>query len=189
MAEITNERRFHGKPDRLRSEGRLARLEIDRVVALSVEGLRSGRILDIGTGTGVFAEAFVAKGFSVTGIDVNEALLEAAKEFVPTAEFIQARAEGLPFGNGEFDLSFLGHLLHEADDPVKVLSEARRVSKTRVVVLEWPNVQEEFGPPLDHRLCPEAVLDMVKQVGMTNVEYLRLTHMDLYRMELDSVKP
>jgi hypothetical protein len=54
MSEETDERRFHGEPGRLRSKERLALLEVDRVVSLSIEGLESGRILDAGTGTGIF---------------------------------------------------------------------------------------------------------------------------------------
>ncbi len=53
---------------------------------------------------------------------------------------------------GAFEVAFLGHVLHETDDPVRALSEARRVTTVRVVVLEWPYVQEEEGPPLEHRL-------------------------------------
>ena len=32
----------------------------------------------------------------------------------------------------------LGHVLHETDDPVAALVEARRAARLRVVVLEWP---------------------------------------------------
>jgi 2-polyprenyl-3-methyl-5-hydroxy-6-metoxy-1,4-benzoquinol methylase len=71
MPEETNERRFRGEPDSLRSDERLALLEIDRVITLSIEGLGLERVLDVGTGTGVFAEAFAAKGLEVVGIDAN----------------------------------------------------------------------------------------------------------------------
>ena len=182
MSEETNERRFHGKPDRLRSSERLALLEVNRVITLSIEGLELGRILDVGTGTGIFAEAFLAKSFEVVGIDTNGDMLEAARRLVPEAEFKQARAEAIPYGNGEFDLSFLGLLLHETDDPVQVLREARRVSRSRVVVLEWPYVRDGHKPPLEHRLSVERVLDIAKRAGLEQVEHQRLTHMDLYRM-------
>jgi methylase of polypeptide subunit release factors len=52
-----HERRFRGDPARLRSPERLEQLEVERVVELSLEGITAGSVLDVGTGTGVFAEA------------------------------------------------------------------------------------------------------------------------------------
>ena len=172
----------------MRSNERLALLEVDRVIRLSIDGLRLGRILDVGTGTGVFAEAFLASGFAVVGIDANGVMLEVARRLVPEAEFKQAHVEAIPYGNGEFDLSFLGLLLHETDDPVQALREARRVSKSRVVVLEWPYVHDDHDPPLERRLSVERVLDIAKQAELEHIEHQRLTHTDLYRMAVEPVK-
>jgi ubiquinone/menaquinone biosynthesis C-methylase UbiE len=177
-----HERRFHGDGARLRSPDRVALLEVDRVVALALEGLAARRVLDVGTGTGIFAEAFAARGLAVTGIDANAKLLEEARRLVPAAEFMEGAAEAIPFGDGAFDLAFLGHVLHEADDPVAAVREAGRVSTQRVIVLEWPYEQEEHGPPLAHRLKVEAVLDMVERAGLGPAEHTRLVHMDLYRI-------
>ena len=182
MTSGNHERRYQGGADCLRSAERMARLEIDRVVTLSTEGLTSPRVLDIGTGAGLFAEAFAARGCPVAGIDPNGDLLNVARRLVPDAKFREARAEAIPFANGSFDVTFLGHVLHETDDMVAALGEARRVSTARVVVLEWPYVREEHGPPLEHRLKTEVILDMARQAGLDHVEHLKLTHMDLYRM-------
>ncbi len=185
MAGEEHERRFHGEADRLRSLERIGLLEVDRVVALATEGLGAPKVLDIGTGTGVFAEAFAAKGLVVVGIDANPTLLEVAKREVPGVEFKEATAEAIPYGDRTFDIAFMGHVLHEADDPSAALSEARRVSKSRVVVLEWPYVEEEHGPPLAHRLEPEKVEELAERAGLVAVEHLRLAHMDLYRMPVE----
>ncbi len=179
-----HDRRFHGDAARLRSAERIARLEVDRVANLSIEGLATPRILDVGTGTGVFAEAFAARACPVTGIDTNSGLLQEAGQIVPTAEFRQAAAEAIPYGDGAFEVVFLGHVLHETDDPIGALSEARRVATARVVVLEWPYMQEKQGPPLEHRLSPEKVVKMARLAGLEQVEVLKLAHMDLYRMAI-----
>ncbi len=189
MAQEPHERRFHGGAGHLRSAERLALLEVEHVVTLSVEGLAVRRVLDIGTGAGVFAEAFAARGYVVAGIDAYGSLLQVASQFVPGAEFKEATAEAIPYGDDAFDLAFLGHVLHETDDPVRALEEARRVSTARVVVLEWPYAEEKHGPPLEHRLRPEAVLEMAKRAGLGRVEHLRLTHMDLYRMAVGLNSP
>ncbi len=182
MPHAPHERRFHGDPDRLRSPERLELLEVDRVVELSLEGLEAGRMLDIGTGTGVFAQAFAAHGLQVCGIDLSEELLQIARQFVPQAEFRLAPAEDIPYPAGAFDMAFLGHVLHEVDDAVQALEEARRVATSQIVVLEWPYREEPHGPPLEHRLKPDTVRELARVAGLGPVDHIELTHMDMYWM-------
>ena len=177
-----HERRFHGGPERLRASARVALLDVGNVVQLSVQGLRINSVLDVGTGTGIFADAFFRLSLRVTGIDPNSELLTAARENVPGGEFIEAIGEELPFKDGSFDLVFLGHVLHETDDPAKALGEARRVALKRVAILEWPYRQEEHGPPLEHRLQPVRIEGLAKEAGFHSVERIELKHMDLYRL-------
>ncbi len=185
MNDTTNhERRFHGAADRLRAADRIARLDVPHVVALSLAGLTATSVLDIGTGTGVFAEAFVAAGLAVTGIDTNADLLALARGYAPTAQFIEAPAEQIPFPEGSFDLVFLSHVLHEADDPLAALQEARRVMRQRVAILEWPYRDESHGPPLAHRISPATITGLATRAGLTRVEAIHLEHMDFYRLTL-----
>lgn len=177
-----NERRFHGSPDRLRSPDRVARLEVERVVTLCLEGIAPRSMLDVGTGTGVFAEAFAARGLEVSGIDANPDMIEAARRHVTRGYFEMAPAEAIPYPDAAFDLVFLGLVLHEADDAVQALREARRVSRMRVAVLEWPYEEGEHGPPLCDRLRSEQIEGMALAAGFTQVEAQTLTHLALYRL-------
>ena len=180
--EHLHDRRFQGGPDRLRAPDRVELLELARVVALSLEGLTVTSVLDVGTGTGIFAEAFAALGMSVTGIDVNVELLAVAQQHVPSGQFREAPMEQLPFPDRSFDLVFLGHVLHEADNFLTALQEARCVARNRVAILEWPYREEQKGPPLEHRLKPSAVEDFATSAGYTQIETQHLQHMDFYRL-------
>jgi SAM-dependent methyltransferase len=179
-----SDRCFHGDPARLRSPERLALLELDRVVELSLAGLVINTVLDVGTGTAVFAEAFAGLGLNVTGIDVNPEMIEWAQRHVPAARFEVGAAEALSFLGRSFDLVFLGHVLHESEEPVRVLGEARKVAGRRIVVLEWPYRNEEQGPPLEHRLKPETIESLLRTQGLERFERVTLGHMELYRIEL-----
>jgi ubiquinone/menaquinone biosynthesis C-methylase UbiE len=176
----THERRFHADASRLRAPARLALLEVERVVNLAGDDLSVATVLDVGTGTGVFAGAFADAGGRVTGIDPDPALLELARGFVPAAAFTSGTAEHLPFADDSFDLVFLGHVLHETDDPGRALEEARRVAAKRVAVLEWPDIAEEAGPPRGHRLASSRVLELAAAAGFSSTRHMRLTHMDFY---------
>ena len=179
-----HDRTFRGRAERLRAPERIALLDVDRVVEMSLEGIDARRVLDVGTGTGLFAEAFARRGLEVAGIDPNGAVLELARGAVPGGTFLSGTADAIPFGDDSYDVVFLGHVLHEVDDPVRALREAGRVARLRVVVLEWPHVAEEQGPPLEHRLTREAVERAAREAGLAPVQVTRLTRMELFRWDL-----
>lgn len=176
-----HEKRFQNEVSRLRDPDRVARLEVDRVVELAGEGLPAGTsLLDVGTGSGLFAEAFAAKGFRVTGIDANPAMVAAAEKQVPAGTFQVGTAEELPFPNQSFDLVFMGLSLHEADDPQQAVREAFRVTQGKLVVLEWPPVVESYGPPAAQRLSEADLLRMGQNAGFQRAEPKSLSHFVLY---------
>jgi ubiquinone/menaquinone biosynthesis C-methylase UbiE len=177
-----HEKLYDGGIERLRAPERVARLEVERVVALCLEAANLKSVLDVGVGSGLFAEAFVEHGLEVAGMDVNPEMIVAAKQFVPKGDFRESTAEALPFPKASYDLVFLGLLLHESDEPRKVLQEARRVSRQRICILEWPYQEGEFGPPLAHRLNPIEITDLVQQIGFAHLESIPLTHLVLYRL-------
>lgn len=177
-----NDRLFRGQIDRLRAPQRIALLEVDRTVTLTLDGITAYSALDVGTGTGIFAEAFATRGLTVTGIDVNPAMLTAAREFVPAGTFQEGALEAIPFPENSFDVVFLGHVLHETQTPVAALEEVRRVARQRVAILEWPYRAEDRGPSLDHRMSPEQITISAREAGFSQIETLPLSHMVLYHL-------
>lgn len=176
---------FHGSPADLRSPERLARLEVGRVVDLSLEGLVAKDMLDVGTGSAVFAEAFAARGLRVAGVDGSPEMLALARGYVPGGDFRLGQAEALPFPFAAFDLVFMGRMLHETDDPEAALREARRVARKRVAVLEWPYLSEEHGPPLEVRLSRERLDELAVKAGFAQgADVLPLAHLVLYRLSV-----
>lgn len=179
-----HEKRFNREIERLRDPDRIARMEVGRVVDLVLEGLKESKsILDVGTGSGLFAEQFAAKGLKVTGLDVNPDMIPVAQEFVPTGEFRIGVAEKLPFEDKSFDVVFMGLLLHEVDNLIAALSEASRVVNQRVAVLEWPYEMQLFGPPLEHRLVYENIVTAAIQAGLISVKQVQLENLVLYLFE------
>lgn len=179
-----HERRFHSDIDRLRAPERTARLEVGRVIDLALENLPGIRsVLDVGTGSGLFAEQFAARGLRVGGLDANPDMLAAAQQHVPAAAFKEGIAEKLPFEDGAYDLVFMGLLLHETDDPLGALQEAHRVARLRLAILEWPDEEQSFGPPREDRLSYEKISGLARQAGFSNLSPLRLENLVLYRAD------
>jgi len=179
-----HERRFHGNIVRLWAPERVALLEVEWVVRFCLEGINARTALDVGVGSGVFAEAFAKAGLEVSGIDPLPEIVEAAETFVPSGKYRQGIAESLPYPGASFDIVFLGHVLHETDHPLIPLQEAKRVARKRIVILEWPYRVEEQGPPIGERFKSEMVKGFLRQAGFTAIGRPVLSHMDLYLLDL-----
>ena len=178
-----HEHRFHGDVSRLRGPERLAWLEVNRVVELSLQGGNIRRALDVGTGTGIFAEAFSKLSLDVEGVDANPDMLASARDLVAGVRFQEGTAESLPYPDASFDLVFMGLLFHETDDRPKAMQEAARVTRQRVAALEWPYEKQDIGPGLDERLTEQQIKDLAAKAGLKVRQVFPLQKLVLYLLE------
>jgi len=121
------------------------------------------RALDVATGTGWTARNVARTGAQVTGVDIAEGLLDAARalsaHIEPSIAFVHGDAEALPFEDGAFDgvISTFGVMF--AANQEKAAAELARVCKPggRLVVAAWvPGgaVDEFFGVIAKHSDAP-----------------------------------
>jgi SAM-dependent methyltransferase len=74
--------------------GDLARRAAPEIVRLlRARGIRRGHLLEIGCGSGIAAQRFVASGYEVTGIDASAAMIRLAREKARGARFRVATVE------------------------------------------------------------------------------------------------
>ncbi len=90
------------------------------------------RILDLGCGTGLLAASIAERGASVTGLDSDAAMIEAARAQFPASdhpglEFVQGHGEALEECSlaGPFDAVFSNAALHWMTRPEAVLRGLR----------------------------------------------------------------
>jgi len=110
----------------------------------------AARVLDVATGTGAVALelARAAPGRTVVGVDQSPEMLAAGRRRVEQAgyggriELREARAESLPFADGEFDALTFTYLLRYVDDPAATLRELARVVRPGGTI-----AMLEFGLP------------------------------------------
>lgn len=91
---------------------------------------RSGRVLDVGAGTGHNADA-LRRG---TMLAVTEA--DVARLRTIARDLVLFDGVRLPFHDRAFACSLLLYVLHYADDPARLLAEARRVTAGPIIVLQ-----------------------------------------------------
>ena len=102
------------------------------------KGIRSGKVLDIGTGSGRLAIE-LAKGkdchFDIVALDISENMIKKARENAQRAgiensiKFLVSSAAALPFADSSFDLVISYASLHHWLKPVTVFDEVARVTK------------------------------------------------------------
>lgn len=87
-------------------------------------------VLDIGSGTG-----WVAKHLQDL-LDVDVTCVDVVNEHQTGVPFFQYDGKKLPFDDGEYDTALLIYTLHHCSDPLSVLKEAKRVSKSKIIIFE-----------------------------------------------------
>ncbi|GAP99993.1 class I SAM-dependent methyltransferase [Leptolyngbya sp. NIES-2104] len=89
--------------------------------------------LETGVGTGLNVLPFVRRGYSVTGIDVSQEMLDQLRQKLPEVprnlSLIHADASELPFPDQSFDVVLTVHMVHTVSDWKTFLDEIDRVLK------------------------------------------------------------
>lgn len=105
-----------------------------------VEHCPTGRILDVGCGTGTLAGRLAAAGYRVTGLDPSQGMLGVMAEAAPAVEAVRGDGGDLPFEDGTFDLAITVAALHHVADPAAVratLVEMARVVRPGGRIIVW----------------------------------------------------
>ena len=102
------------------------------------KGIRSGRVLDIGTGSGRLAIELAKVEdchFDIVALDISENMIKKARENARWSgvenkiRFLVSTAASLPFTDNSFDLVISYASLHHWLEPVAVFDEVARVTK------------------------------------------------------------
>lgn len=103
----------------------------------AVKGLH-GNVLDVACGTGDMVVELLKQGCIVTGVDLSEEMLAIAKVKAPTATYMIADAESLPFEDAAFDTVTCAFGVRNFVHLEQGLQEMLRVLKPggRMVILE-----------------------------------------------------
>ena len=102
------------------------------------KGIWSGKVLDVGTGSGLLAIELAKQRdcrFDIIGLDISECMIMKARENArhygveDKITFVHAAAAALPFDNNTFDLVISYASLHHWFEPVMVFDEIARVTR------------------------------------------------------------
>jgi ubiquinone/menaquinone biosynthesis C-methylase UbiE len=139
-------------------------------------GLRAGMtVADVGAGTGYFSRflsAAVGPDGTVFAVDPEPKMVErlrARAEAERTANVVPVLASRddprLPAG--AVDVILLVDTYHHVDDRVAYFTRLRRALRPagRIAVVDWQKRELPVGPPLDHKLARDVVVDEMTAAG------------------------
>jgi SAM-dependent methyltransferase len=114
-----------------------------KVLASKSPGTPRLKALEVGCGPGYVME-LLANHFDVAGVDRDEGMVQKAHN--RGLKVIQADAYDLPCENDSFDLVYCSFLMLWLKDPIKAISEMKRVAKHWVICLAEP----DYGGRIDY---------------------------------------
>ena len=120
------------------------------------------RILEVGVGTGINASLYPSN-CHITGIDLSTSMLDKARERVArqglrNIRLLEMDAGSLTFADDSFDIVYAPYLVSVVPDPVKVVTEMRRVCRPggRIVILNHFRSQNAVGAWMERIIAPWA---------------------------------
>jgi 2-polyprenyl-3-methyl-5-hydroxy-6-metoxy-1,4-benzoquinol methylase len=127
-----------GFANKLYRFARNAMLRRKRNLIYSITGLKTGTILDIGSGTGYFSATMKRSGWDVKGIEISEKARKFSISYfgldvISPSEISTIKSES-------FDCITLWHVLEHFHDPFKYVSEITRMMKPEATcIIALPN--------------------------------------------------
>lgn len=165
----------------------------DEMIEKHLGEFPSGRLLDVGCGTGKNSVRLAKAGFNVIGIELSSAGISAARKHAEREGqkvlFVQGDVENMPFKDGAFEISFCGLILHHFPRIDSLIRGLSRITRSRIFALEvnafdpqsfvkFNIINAYFGHPAMSRnqraLFPSTVRRELRRHGFqkAEIEYL-----------------
>jgi ubiquinone/menaquinone biosynthesis C-methylase UbiE len=109
--------------------------KIEVILKIMELGL-NGNVLDLGCGTGFLFQNIAQRVGLLVGIDLSQKALQEANKHTKNLSniaLVRADADNTPFPDSIFDRVFAITLLQNMPDPLKTISEMRRIGKPQAI--------------------------------------------------------
>ena len=141
-----------------------------------------GRYADLGVGDGLLTLMLTEVAEVVTAVDISGEMLRqltarAKKRGIANLETVEAEIEDLPLPDASHDVVVMSQALHHAQEPVRALSEARRilVPGGRLLVIDLlAHAEEWVREKLEHVHLGFTEVDLEQALARAGFEKLQL---------------
>jgi len=148
--------------------------ELKPAETLKIIGLQDNHLVcDIGAGSGIFTiPAAQLTREKVYAVDINDEMLsiisqKAVTEGIYNIELVKVKDNHFEIMDHSIDIALLVTVLHEIRKHDAFLAEIKRVLKDngKIAVVEFHKRNTPMGPPIEHRMGKDEVIDWLKKIG------------------------
>src|SRR5450759_992693 len=153
----------------------------DVVMALDLKS--NDTIADIGSGTGYFARRFANHAGKVYAVDIDEKLLEIARDAsLPNLETVLAAPDDPRLPPAKIDTIFFCDVLHHIDNRPAYYAKLAKALKTggRIVVIDFYKKDLPVGPPPSMKLSAEEIILEFRNAGFALAKRLDILPYQYY---------
>lgn len=161
-------------------------LPIDKVLDTIV--LKPGeKVADIGCGIGYFTlpiAGVIGSEGTVIALDVEAEMIEdldkkIKENHIGNIQTVMTEEYNLKLDDAAVSYAFICTVLHEIDDRIKFMNETKRILNEggKLAVVEWIKRESEWGPPVEHRIASNEVMQELIDCGFKDISYKELNEL------------
>ncbi len=148
-------------------------------VIKSLGDITNKTVVDLGCGSGYFSLRLAYVGANVVAADIDSSFLaivegkrvdhEIDRNHLKTQLIDESR---LNLANNSADIILLVNAYHHISDRVDYFSVANKVLKPngKIVIVDFYNIPLPVGPPVNHKVSKDQVLNELKKAGYQSIE-------------------
>jgi cyclopropane fatty-acyl-phospholipid synthase-like methyltransferase len=134
-------------------------------------------IMDIGSGSGYFSVKLAKKAQKVIAADVDQTFLDYIQNRIEKDEINNIELRKIPYDSPalksrEVDMVFIVNTYHHIENREAYFGKVKEGLKTdgELVIIDFFKKEIPVGPPADHKIAKDQVLEELKKTGFTSFE-------------------
>lgn len=136
-------------------------------------------VVDVGSGSGYFSFRLLSAGAKVVAADVDQDFIDIIEQKKKEKNIDDSRLstklidpKELNLEDNSIDIIFLVNVYHHVSDRVNYFSKANLTLNAdgRMVIIDFYKKSLPVGPPKNHKISKDVVLEELKEAGYSNIE-------------------
>lgn len=154
--------------------------ELNPLETLKILNLKDGNsFCDIGAGTGIFTfSASKLTTSNIYAVDISTAMLEILnmKKGEQNADNVIIKNHVQDVPSSSCDIALVSTVFHELKDMDGMADEIKRILNINGIlgIIEFHKRQTPIGPPVQSRLSPEQIDDLLQKHDFNKINYFEL---------------
>ncbi len=137
-----------------------------------VGDIQGRTVMDIGAGSGYFSVKLVERGAKVIAADVDDSFLEFIQNRIEENSLENIETRKIPYDSpnlkeDEVDLVLVVNTYHHIENRPEYFAQVKKGTKVNgdLVIIDFFKTDTPVGPPSDHKLSMDVVVDELKKAG------------------------